>query len=461
MFKKYKIKVDIESLISEYINTYFKSGKINTKSDEISIHFIGCGGIGMCGLSLLCKQFGFKVTGSDLNSSKNTEYLMVNDITVNIKHSPNNLPKNNNSIVVFSSAVSKKNIELKKAMDNGIPCYTRGEFLAFISSHYKTVVSIAGSHGKTTVTSMLVHIFKNTSFPNLGYLIGGWPIGKSTLGNIGDGNIFIVEVDESDLSLTLFKSHLGVILNIDDDHAWNVGGNDKLSDGFKTFAKRSELIIYADEKIDTFLKDISCQKFKVDFEQINKFNSDKIYGDYQVKNAQTAMTIALRLGVEKQHIIQCLKDFQGVERRMQKAFSNNIFTIFEDYAHHPSEIKAALEAVKIKYPEKKLVVVFQPHRYARLKHYLNRFSIELKSADKTFVIPTFSAWSDKEDISEQELVAKIGNNAQFIKGSWDTIADKIYLNLHFNNCIILVLGAGDVNHVIPKLITQIISNAKN
>ena len=463
MIKNYKNKLKLEYTISECIHSFFESNKPNIKANDINIHFIGCGGIGMCGLSILCKQFGFNVTGSDLKNSRNTNFLIANNITVHLSHSINNIPKKNNSIIVYSSAVNKENIELKTAIERGIPIYRRGEFLAFLSNHYKTVISIAGSHGKTTVTSMLAHILKETSFPNIGYLIGGWPVGQNALGGIGDGNIFVIEVDESDLSLTLFKSEIGVILNIDDDHSWNVGGNNNLYNAFLTFANNSKTLVYINEKkINTSLKKTITPKYKVDLENIENFSvlyCDKIYGKYQIENAQTAISVALKLGVNKMSAIQSLKSFQGVERRMQKVYSNDRFIIYEDYAHHPSEIRVAVTAIKKKYPTKKLTVIFQPHRYARLKFYFNRFRDELNSIDKVFIVPTFSAWANKENISEQSLAESIGINAQFVKGTWDTITSKIYKNLNLKNCVILVLGAGDINCIIPKLITRIESNS--
>ena len=202
--------------------------KIKKIPQDTSIHFIGCGGIGMCGLALLSLKAGYIVSGSDVNISKNTNILLENGAMVNIGHFAKNLPKTHTYIVVYSSAIQTNNPELCTAKKNGIKCYKRGEYLALLAKQYKRVVSIVGSHGKTTVTAMIVHILKQCNVLNIGYLIGGWSIGLKTLGEIGNRDIFIIEVDESDLSLTQVSSNIGVVLNLDDDHSWNIGGKEKL-----------------------------------------------------------------------------------------------------------------------------------------------------------------------------------------------------------------------------------------
>ncbi len=426
----------------------------------LSVHFIGCGGIGMCGLALLSLQFGCKVSGSDINDSRNTKLLLANGADINIGHSAINLPINNNFIVVYSSAVQKNNPELKKAQTRGIKCYKRGEYLAQIAKQYKRVISVAGSHGKTTVTAMIVHILKQCNYQNFGYLIGGWPVGWKTLGKTGSGDIFIIEADESDLSLTLLDSHIGVVLNLDDDHSWNVGGKEKLNEGFISFAQQSDLLMYTNDKeLSDNFKHISSPNIIIDLEKISNIaSSNNLFGKYQKQNATMAVAVALELGVPQTDAVKAIKTFPGVERRMQLRFSNNKTAIIEDYAHHPVEIKAAIAAVKESYPKQKLTVIFQPHRYARLKQYFNEFTSELKNADKIYIVPVFSAWSSIDEISSKELAENIGVKAVSIDGSWKNKAKIIVgtegfqILLHNEKHIILVLGAGDINNLIPELI---------
>ena len=429
------------------------------KNIDTSIHFIGCGGIGMCGLALLSLQAGYNVSGSDLIISKNTDILLKSGVAVSIGHSIANLPRESTYIVVYSSAIQTENPELCKAQEQGIKCYKRGEYLALIAQRYKRVVSIAGSHGKTTVTAMLVHILKQCKCQNIGYLIGGWPVGLKTLGKVGNSDIFVIEVDESDLSLTLMSSHIGVVLNLDDDHSWNIGGKEKLKRGFVRFAERSNLLIYPDNKeFNNIFKHNSINKKIIDLENenINKTGWNQIgeiWGKYQRNNATVAVAVAVELGILQTEAIEAVKTFSGVERRMQKIFSNENVTILEDYAHHPVEVNAAISAVRETSPNQQLTVIFQPHRHARLKHYFNEFTFELKKADRIFTVPVFSAWSSTDIISSKDLANNIGEKAVSLDGTWKEIAGKVIKETILEKSIILTLGAGNINKVIPYLIS--------
>jgi UDP-N-acetylmuramate--alanine ligase len=435
--------------------------KNKTISPNTSIHFIGCGGIGMCGLAMLSMQFGCKkVSGSDVQNSKNTKLLQASGADIYIGHLASNLPKKGTFIVVYSSAIQSDNPELREAQKRGIKCYKRGEYLALIAKQYKRVVSVAGSHGKTTVTAMIVHILKQFLDIDPGYLIGGWPVGWKSLGETGNGDIFVIEADESDLSLTLLFSHIGTVLNLDDDHSWNVGGKDKLKKGFIKFAEQSNLLLYtSDKELDNIFQYTSVSKKIIDFE--NKLNNpewnqtESLWGKYQKKNAIMAIATAVELGISQKEAFEAIRTFRGVERRMQKIFSNNIITIFEDYAHHPVEVKVAIDAVREAYPDHKLTVIFQPHRYARLKYYLNEFTVDLKKADRVFIVPVFSAWSSTDKISSEDLAENIGTKAVPINGSWKNIAKKVMAENILEKNILLILGAGDVNSVISKIIETI------
>ena len=459
----YQTNFDFHNSMRLFLNKNI-SAKQEILESDLSVHFIGCGGIGMCGLALLSLQFGCKISGSDIKDSKNTKLLLENGADINIGHSAINLPINNNFIVVYSSAIQDNNPELAEAKKRGIKCYKRGEFLAQIAKQYKRVISVAGSHGKTTVTAMIVHILKHCNYQNFGYLIGGWPLGWKTLGKTGIGDIFIIEADESDLSLTLLDSHIGVVLNLDDDHSWNIGGKEKLNEGFISFAQQSDLLMYSNDKeLSDNFKHISSPNLIIDLEKTSNIaSSNNLFGKYQKKNAAMAVAVALELGVPQTDAVKAITTFPGVERRMQKKFSNDNITILEDYAHHPAEVKAAIAAVKENYPNQKLTVIFQPHRYARLKQYYNEFTIELKKADRIFIVPVFSAWSSIEEISSKDLAENIGMKAVSICGSWKEIAkilreegfqiDGFKTRLYDEKHIILVLGAGDINNLIPMLI---------
>ena len=218
--------------------------------------------------------------------------------------------------------------------------------------------------------------------------------------------------------------------------------------------------MYPDDKTLTdIFKNISTNRIIIDIKN-EKFNksawdqTENIQGEYQRVNAAIAVSVAVELGISQTQAIEAAKNFPGVERRMQKIFSNKNITLLEDYAHHPVEVKAAISAVREAYPKKKLTVIFQPHRYARLKHYFNEFSFELKRADRIFIVPIFSAWSSIDKISAKDLAENIGDKAFSIHSTWKEIARKVVLETIDEKNIILILGAGDVNKVIPWLIKK-------
>jgi len=460
------------------------------KQFEEHIHFIGCGGIGMFGLALLSIQHGNSVSGSDIQNNKNTELLKKLGATVYLNHSIDNLSKVEKCTIVYSSAISSCNPELIKAKNLGFKCYRRGEFLAILASNYKRVVAIAGSHGKTTVTAMISHIMKELLQHKVGYLVGGWPIGEDYPGQIGNGDIFIIEVDESDLSLELIHSYIGVVLNLDDDHSWNVGGQDALNKGFITFAQQSELLIYDKiSHLEHLFRNISS-KVKKNISDDNSTNRLRLnWGEYQNKNAIMAINVAVELGVSYSDALTAVLDFEGVERRMCERFNNDQVIIIEDYAHHPVEIKASISAIRDIYKDRQLTVIIQPHRYARLKKYFEEFSKELMKADRVFVLPVFTAWilDKKKDsnhfvyqkfttctspklpvltqenknslaINSKQLVENIGRTAEYVDGSWMNMSKKIISYSISENMIYLILGAGDINKLIPALIADIVAS---
>ncbi|MCX6984314.1 MAG: Mur ligase domain-containing protein [Lentisphaerae bacterium] len=416
-------------------------------------HFIGCGGAGMVGLAIIMHEKGFKVTGSDLKESANTELLREKGIQVFTGHSPANIPKNDKSkvFIVRSSAVSDSNPEFAEAVSRGCRHLRRGEFLAEFAKTYKCTISIAGCHGKTSVTGIVTHILKECG-RNPGYMVGGKVTGWKYSGGAGDGNVFVTESDESDGTQVHLKSDIAVVTNVEDDHSWNVGGEKVLYNNFAKFAENSKKLIYAPcplaDKIFAFHKN----KREIDLAQVSaKFADMKDWGAFQRNNAAIAVEAATEIGIDRTEAEKHARTFPGIERRMSVRLQKDGFVLIEDYAHHPTEVSASISALRERFPGYYLRVVFQPHRYARLEKYIGQLACELRKADEVIIVPVFAAWTEKGKVSSEDLVAKIGKNAKFADSDWQILAGKLSSSMRKNE-VLAIIGAGDIDELIKYLI---------
>ena len=414
------------------------------------IHFIGCGGAGMCCLALIMKELGASVSGSDLKESDNTELLLKSGIPVTIGHSVKNLPSaDSDAVIVRSAAVRADNPEFYASNLAGFKSFTRGEFLAVLASGYMRVVSIGGSHGKTSVTAMLVHVLKDAGL-RPGFMIGGKVCGWASPAAAGDGDIFVTEADESDGSLTLLRSNIAVVTNIDDDHAWSVGGEDKLYANFAEFGRNSEKVLYLGSKnADSVLSSNPCG-IRLDKEREAAKVVHPGWGFFQRSNASLAASAAVQLGMGGDKVLESVVSFPGVERRMSVRYSSVDFVLVEDYAHHPVELSASIGALREKFPDWRLRVVFQPHRQARLEKYIGQFACELRKADEVTVVPVFAAWSEMGPLSSRDLAIKTGKTAKFSDCGWEKLAEKLALESSKRE-VLAIIGAGDINELIPHL----------
>jgi len=462
---------------------------------EKHIHFIGIGGVGMVGLALIMHEKGYSISGSDMRSSKNIDLLLsknnqeprrllehsdrsakqiiirnmnrkkiiatrckhrgtkpTGDIKVVIGHSKDNISSEKNQLIVRSSAIKDDNIEFKQAQKLNLRSIRRGEMLAEIATEYKKSIAITGTHGKTSVTALLVHILKESG-TNPGYMIGGKIIDWDRSAAAGDGSIFITESDESDGTQVHLKSDILVITNIEDDHSWSVGGAKKLFSNFATIARNAKEVIYNHSSMIEDIISFHNNKNKIIFNpEVFKDKSD--WGYFQKENANIAVECAVKLGIDREKAICDVRKFPGVERRMSTRFSNDQVKIIEDYAHHPTEVAAAIDTFRERFPDYNLKVVFQPHRYARLEKYLDKFAFELKKADQIYIIPVFAAWSETGSVNSADLAELIGEKARNIIGSFDELAMQISKSNQKRE-IIAILGAGDIDQIINPLIIKL------
>ena len=423
-------------------------------------HFIGCSGIGMAGLAYMVLELKNRVSGSDITYNKSSEILEDNGVKIYIGHSPANLPYIHNSsinkkncIIIYSSAIDKENIEINQALKDNVLCYKRGQFLAKLSMCFEQIISVAGSHGKTSVTAIITEILKKTDKYNPGYFIGGYPSSYEKNASLGDGKIFITEADESDLSFTYLKSDLGIILNITEDHSWSIGGQKKLMDGFSVFVEKSDrLLLGADNIPKEFLTGLKQAETKIiERKKYDKLFDDKFTG-FQRSNITTALNVAEFLGVNPKEAMNIVSDFKGVDRRMSIRYKSDGFVIIEDYAHHPLEIKSVLSSIKKKY-NSDIKVVFQPHRYSRFLYCFDDFCRELDEAEYIFILPIFAAWEKQNDSESliSKFTRKFNNKSIYLNKTWHDNAGYI-LDKIGEKGVLLLLGAGDISKLTPELL---------
>jgi UDP-N-acetylmuramate--alanine ligase len=396
--------------------------KIELAKTEI-IHFVGIGGIGMSGLALIMKRMGFNVQGSDVLINKNIERLKKDKIKVNIKHSKKNIM--NATIVVISSAIKKNNPELIEARKKQLPVYKRGEMLANIVSLTKNIV-VTGSHGKTTTTSLLAAIFSKTKLdPTI--INGGVLNAIKSTAKLGKSDWCILEADESDGSFIHVPPTYSIVTNIDREHMDYYNSMNNLKNLFISFINKvpsfgKSFICIDDKNNRDLLKKIRIKNFYTygvnsksqfciknikqtknfsEYDLIIKLPGKKnivinrikipLLGIHNILNSTAAAAVALTIGISKNVIKSGLKEFKGVQRRFNKIFTYRETSFFDDYAHHPTEIKEVLNGVRAAYKKEEVICVFQPHRISRLKDLKKEFSLSFKKADTVILCPVYTA----------------------------------------------------------------------
>ena len=458
--------------------------KIRIGKKEV-IHFIGIGGIGMSGLAQIMQFMNFKIQGSDLNKNKNTQNCQKLGIKVFFSHHKKNISKA--TIVVKSSAIKKNNLEIIEAKKKNIPIYDRAEMLADIVSLKKNIV-ISGSHGKTTTTSLIAQILSTAKLDPT--IINGGVINSiNSNAKFGKGDWTVLEADESDGSFLKLPINYSIVTNIDNEHTDYYKNFDNLKKAFLRFINKTppigkSFLCLDNLNVKKILKQIKTKNYftygfdkKADYKISNtKFDINKTIFDIQFKNfttksnfirnielnligahnvlnAAAAISVCLNLGVDQKIIKKSLKGFKGVERRMTKIFSKGNNTFYDDYAHHPTEIRSILSGVK-KATKKDIIAVFQPHRYSRLKLLKNDFSRCFKDANKVLLLPVYSAGEKKDKSYEQKKFSNLikkNSRVTTINVNSENDLKEYFKNRHMNNNIIIGLGAGSVSQMIRNL----------
>ncbi len=463
--------------------------KIELAKSEI-IHFIGIGGIGMSGLSLIMKGKGFKIQGSDITSNKNIERLKKEKIKILIGHKKQNI--NKATIIVISSAIKNNNPELIEAKKKQLPVYKRGEMLAHIVSLTKNIV-VVGSHGKTTTTSLIASIFQETKLDPT--IINGGVINSiNNSAKLGKSDWSILEADESDGSFVYIPPTYSIITNIDREHMDFYNSMDKLNNYFIKFVnkvpsfgkaficlddknnknliknlKNKNFYTYGlDLKSNFCIKNIKQFRFYSEFDlkiilpnkkrKIIKKIKIPLLGIHNIRNSVAAAALAITVGLPVSNIKRGLKNFKGVQRRFNKIFTFNKVDVYDDYAHHPTEIKVVLDGVKSVYRDYEKICIFQPHRISRLKDLKQEFTNAFKDADKVILLPIYTAGEKiKLGFSYFNFANKIIKNS---KVKLFLVEDKFQLAKYIKNNIygkkiVIGMGAGNIStwmRELPKLL---------
>ena len=462
--------------------------KIELAKTEI-IHFIGIGGIGMSGLSLIMKGKGFKVQGSDLSLNKNIERLKKEKIKIFIGHKKQNLKTA--TIVVISSAIKKNNPEIKEAKRKKLPIITRGEMLAHIVSLMKNIV-VVGSHGKTTTTSLVASIFQKTKLDPT--IINGGVINSiKNTAKLGKSDWSILEADESDGSFVHIPPTYSIITNIDREHMDFYQSIDELKNYFIKFIDKvpsfGKSFICLDDKINHeiikklrgqnfytygtntnsnfLIKNIKQEKKFTEFDLSVRLPSKKkiiikkvkipLLGIHNVRNSVAAAAVAITIGISIPNIKKGLLNFKGVQRRFNRIFSFNNIDFYDDYAHHPTEIKGVLDGVNKVYKDYDKVCIFQPHRISRLKDLRKEFSFAFKNADTVVLCPVYSAGEKiKLGFNYLNFAKEIIKNSKvklFLVNDKNQLAKFLKKNM-YGKKIVIGMGAGSISNwmrELPKL----------
>ncbi len=454
------------------------------------IHFIGIGGISMSGFAEYLHTLGFKVSGSDSHQSKITDHLEALGIKVALGQRSSNITSDID-VVVYTAAIHEDNEEFQEVKHRNIPMLNRAEMIGQLMLNFDDAIAVSGTHGKTTTTSILSLIFLESAMdPTIS--VGG--ILDAIGGNIrmGKSEHFIIEACEYTNTFLEFNPNRAIILNIDADHLDFFKDLEDIRNSFHLFAKRlpqnGQLFINGDiDRVEEFTKDLECEVLtygiidpeyrngnrsydiaadKITFNDQSMGSYDLYYkgkyidrislnvvGIHNLSNSMPAIGVALELGLPIDKIKNALMSFHNSKRRFEYKGEIGGVTVIDDYAHHPTEVQATLNAA-VKYPHKTLWCVFQPHTYTRMKKHLTEFAEALSLADKIVLADIYAAREkDPGDISSKDLVReleKLGKEVHYFP-CFDEIENYLLQNC-MNGDLLITMGAGDIVSVGENLL---------
>ena len=442
-----------------------------------AIHFIGIGGSGMSGIARIFLGMGHKVTGSDLRDTDNVAQLRKLGAEISIGHDETHL--GNPDTVVVTSALWPNNPEYLLAKARGIPVIHRSQALAYLSSKYR-VVAVAGAHGKTTSTGMII-----TGLLQLGvdpsFVNGGVIAALQSSAAKGSSDLFVIEADESDGSFLHYETAVALITNVDADHLDHYGSEDAFEREFAKFADnaREFVVINSDDagakrvarlsqhgKILSFgySKDADFRLFDVDASGAEVTFSVQhdgqilhgeltIPGEHNAINATGALAVLVGLGFDAKASLRAISAFRGTDRRFELHGERRGVRVYDDFAHHPTEVSAALKAARAVVGDGRLITVFQPHLYSRTRLMHREFAQALSASDQVVVLDIYAAREDPEPGVTGALVSQSFDNQTQVHyvADWDD-APAVAAALAQPGDFIITMGCGDVYRMVPQLL---------
>jgi len=453
--------------------------KIKLGKQEV-IHFVGVGGIGMSGLAQIMKTMGFTIQGSDIYKNKNTDNCKKLGIKIFIGHNKKNI--NKATIVVKSSAIKSNNIELLDSKKRNIPIYDRIEMLANIIDLKKNII-ITGSHGKTTTTSLVANIISTAKLdPTI--INGGVINSLRNNAKLGKGEWAIVEADESDGSFLKVPINYSIVTNIDKEHLDYYKNLKNLIKSFELFIEKTppigkSFLCIDNSNLKKIIKKLKTKnyytygfhkksnyricniKYKINYTKFDLIIKNvgfknlqiknillNLIGKHNVLNATAAISLCLNLGLNINVIKKALKNFTGVQRRLTKVFKKNKIEFYDDYAHHPTEIKSVLEGFRKVTSKRKIIAIFQPHRYSRIKSLKIEFASCFKNSDQVILCPVYAAGEsvDQEynDKKFAQLISRFSKTQVILIDNENNLTEYFKKNL-INDEIVVGMGAGSIS----------------
>lgn len=450
------------------------------------VHFVGIGGAGMSGIADVMHTLGYQVSGSDIASNAVTERLENLGVKVYHSHTAENIV--DVDVVVTSTAIDKSNVEVEAAKAQLIPVVPRAEMLAELM-RFSHGIAVAGTHGKTTTTSLVTSVLAEAGLDPT-YVIGGKLNSSATHARLGKGKYLVAEADESDASFLYLQPMIAIVTNVDADHLPTYGGDfSRLKQAFVEFLHHLPfyglaVVCVDDEEARSLLSDITRPviRYGIDFDadvcasNIRYQGTKSIFdvmlpdadssveitlnmpGRHNVLNALAAICVAYELGVSVEDMQKALSSFEGIGRRMHMYgeinVSKNVVTLVDDYAHHPTEVAATLRASKNAWPEKRLVAVFQPHRYTRTRDLFEDFSQVLSDCDVLLLTEVYAAGEEViAGADGRALCAAIRARGKVNPIFIDDV-EKLGADLQSilqDGDLVLTMGAGSIGRVASQL----------
>ena len=455
-------------------------------SNHRHIHCIGIGGIGLSAIAEILMSRGYQVSGSDMKQSETTEHLKDCGAVVYLGHAGENIT--DADLVIYSAAVSRENPELKAAIEQNIPTATRAEALGALMSDYNTSIAISGTHGKTTTTSMISLILEHSQ-KNPTILVGGNLAELKGNAKVGNSEYFVTEACEYMDSFLSLCPKIEIILNIDSDHLDYFKDIEHIVSSFDRFAKLvppdGTVIAYdANPFVNSVVRDLPCKLITFGFNDQSTYYAADIHfnsfgmpaydlyyqgeklctlqlsvpGEHNVANSLAAVACCHSLGVDIADIVSTLESFTGTQRRFDvMGITRNNIRVVDDYAHHPTEIRATLTAAQ-KIPHNKLWCLFQPHTYTRTMALFDEFADAFTDADKIILAEIYAAREKNiYKISSRELAAEIQrvhpDKEVYYIADFNEMANFVINNAHEND-LVLTMGAGDIYRVAEMILDK-------